>query len=165
MRQKLFVFIAILLGGVAIHQAQAQNVVMKGVGLVNLGLGINNGVLPVNVSYDHGVVDNLFDHNSALTVGALGGVLVGNNVSGILIGPRVGLHYHFIPHLDTYVSLMLGYSSTTVRDKNANINHTNGGFEWGAHLGARYLFTPKVGAFMELGYGWSFANVGVTFRI
>lgn len=158
MRQKFLILIAVLLGGLAIHNAQAQNVVEKGVSIVNVGVGINDGALPINLSYDYGVIGNLFDNKSALTLGGLAGVLVGKNESGLIIGPRVGLHYHFIPKLDTYLSVMLGYNSIKAKYNN------NGGFDWGTHLGARYMFTPSVGGFLELGYGWSFANIGVAFR-
>lgn len=150
---------ATLIGCVAIHQAQAQNVVEKGTNLVNVGVGINNGALPINVSYDYGVVGNLFDDKSALTVGGLAGALIGKDATGVLIGGRLGLHYHFIPKLDTYLSVMLGYDSLDGDKKSSE-----GNFAWGTHLGARYMFTQKMGAFAEFGYGYSFANVGVVFR-
>lgn len=153
---------ATLIGCVAIHQAHAQNVnvVEKGTSLVNVGVGINNGALPINVSYDYGVVGNLFDDKSALTVGGLAGALIGKDATGVLLGARLGLHYHFIPELDTYLSVMLGYDSLDGDKKSSK----DGNFAWGTHLGARYMFSKKMGAFAELGYGYSFANIGVVFR-
>lgn len=35
----------------------------------------------------------------------------------------------------------------------------------GAHVGARYFFTPKMGANLELGYGRVFASVGLSFKL
>lgn len=168
MRQKFLILVALLLGGLAIHEAQAQNVIEKGVGIVNAGVGIERHIVPITASYDYGIVGNLFDDKSALTLGGLAGLTLGKNVRGILVGPRLGLHYHFIPKLDTYLSLMLGYYTARGVGEIDGISvrtRYQGDFGWGLHLGARYMFTPSMGVFAEVGDGWAFANVGLSFRI
>lgn len=147
-------------------QANAQNVMEKGTSIVSAGLGLSSGSLPLYASYDYGVVDNLFESpNAAFSVGGMGGVVFAKGALGYVIGPRAAIHYHFIPELDTYFSLMLGAYGVHVTDKATNISTWSHDFDWGTHLGARYFFTPKVGAFVELGYGYSIANLGISFKL
>ncbi|MDO5035571.1 MAG: hypothetical protein Q4D93_01250 [Porphyromonas sp.] len=166
MKKKILLGIFVLvLGGAWLNSARAQNVIEKGVGLVNLGLGVTSDGVPVSVSYDYGVNGNLWDANSALTVGVLGGTTFADNYFGLYVGPRVGLHYHFVPELDTYVSLMLGFNYHQINNNGQGETVSKFRPEWGSHFGMRYLFTPTVGAFAELGYGYSILNLGVTFRL
>ncbi|WP_298630074.1 hypothetical protein [uncultured Porphyromonas sp.] len=148
-------------------QANAQNVMEKGTSIVSGSLGITSSLLPINASYDYGVIDNLFESpNAALSVGALGGVVLGKNTLGYVVGPRVAMHYHFIPELDTYFSLMLGaYGYHYKSSGEVSIDKWTHKFDWGTHLGARYFFTPKVGMFAEVGYGYSYANIGLSFKL
>lgn len=174
MRKNLIMSVAVvLLAIVGASNANAQNVVQKGSSLVNVGLGITNNLLPIYGAYDYGIADNLWDENSAFTLGAGAGLYLGNGFGGFFVGPRAALHYHFVPQLDTYFSLMLGYHNYTVQSTKVTIagettkigGASVGGFAWGTHLGARYMFTPKVGAYAEVGYGYSYLNLGVTFRL
>lgn len=41
----------------------------------------------------------------------------------------------------------------------------NSGLFLGIHLGSRYMFSPKVGAFAEVGYGVSALRLGVTAKL
>jgi hypothetical protein len=36
---------------------------------------------------------------------------------------------------------------------------------WGADLGARYWFTPKLGAQLELGYGLGVISLGIAYKL
>lgn len=145
--------------------AKAQNVMEKGSNILTVGVGITNNRIPLSVAFDHGIVGNLFDSpNATLSLGGMLGTSFGKGYNGLFVGPRVGLHYHFIPQLDTYFALMLGLEAGKYSSKEVSTNwHT--GFGWGTHVGARYMFTPKVGAFLELGYGYSFANIGLAFKL
>lgn len=150
-------------------QANAQNVMTKGTSLVSGGLGLSSGSFPLYAAYDYGVADNLFESpDAALSLGAMGGVVFANHSIGYLVGPRIAMHYHFIPELDTYFSVMLGaygiYTSVKV-DGVTTIKQWSHDFDWGSHIGARYFFTPTVGAFAEIGYGYSIANIGLTFKL
>ncbi|MDO5017221.1 MAG: hypothetical protein Q4E10_02525 [Porphyromonas sp.] len=155
-------------------KANAQNVMHNGANIITVGAGLTDSHVPLSVAFDHGVVDNLFESpNASLSLGGMAGALLGKNYAGFVIGPRVGIHYHFIPQLDTYFSLMLGLTGARYKE---NVNVGNGEkvkvdsgwsneFEWGSHIGARYFFTPQVGAFIELGYGYTFANIGIAFKL
>ena len=78
-------------------------------------------------------------------------------------------HYQFVPKLDTYAGLMLGYHFTSV-SSTAPAEHYESSiaasaFDMGVILGARYFFTPRIGAFTELGYTLPYWNLGVTFKL
>lgn len=145
--------------------ANAQNVMDKSSSIFTVGVGITDHRIPLSVAFDHGIVGNVFDSPDAtLSLGGMLGTSFGRGYNGLFIGPRVGLHYHFIPQLDTYMSLMLGLEAGKYKDHNVSTDwHTDMG--WGTHVGARYMFTPTVGGFIELGYGYSFANIGLAFKL
>ena len=174
MKKILLALVASVIG-LASYSASAQNVVERGTNVVNLGVGLNSSnsdnLFTVVGSWDYGVIGNLFDSRSALTLGAQGAFSTSQYLYSFSIGPTVGIHYHFIPKLDTYLRLMLGYSNwshknntTTELIKSAGLHSEGGGFGWNLALGARYMFTQNVGAFVEVGYGISVANIGVAFR-
>jgi hypothetical protein len=95
-----------------------------------------------------------------------------------LAGPEVQLYhrwrkssYHFSTSdkLDPYVGAIIGYNIASVTaEKPAGYvgpdlpEASAGGFIIGGHLGARYMFTDKLGAFGELGYGIAYLQLGVT---
>jgi hypothetical protein len=93
--------------------------------------------------------------------------------SYIFIGARG--EYHFvdanIEDLDLYAGLTLGYNIVSVSTPSGYVNdaryYTSEGsyLLYGFHVGGRYYFTPKIGAFLELGYGVGYIVVGGTFRL
>lgn len=145
--------------------ANAQNVMDKGSSILTIGAGITDNRIPLSVAFDHGVVGNLFGSpDASLSLGGMLGTSFGNGYNGLFVGPRVGLHYHFIPQLDTYFSLMLGLEAGKYSSNGVSTDWSTD-FDWGTHVGARYMFTHNVGAFLELGYGYSFANIGIAFKL
>ena len=174
MKRILLGLAAALLATSALTDASAQNVLDKGSSVFNIGVGLNNtrssNYFTVLGSWDYGVVGNLWDAKSALSLGVQGAFYTGESINGFSFGPTLGLHYHFIPQLDTYARLMLGYEGWSYKNSAANdlvdaVDGDHGGFGWNFSVGARYMFTPNIGAFLELGYGSSVANVGVAFSI
>lgn len=165
------ILLALIVGACTLFSYQAsnaQNVMNKGTNIVNLGIGAyfaGGQSLTLTGAYDHGVIDDLFDSKSSLSVGATGAFAVWKHGSSIFAGPRAAVHYHFIPKLDTYVALTLGYSYHfyTHSGPNATLLENFGGFGWGLSLGARYMFTPTLGGFVELGHGLSNMRVGAAF--
>lgn len=147
-------------------KAEAQDAFHEGTSFINLGVGFNDNYKkfpPISASYEYGIKGNLWDAHSTLGLGAYTAFGASNNWNAFVIGPRIALHYGFVPKLDTYVSLMLGYINVSY-DADVVVSQDSG-FDWGAHLGLRYLFTPNVGGFMELGYGISYVNLGISFRL
>jgi len=87
----------------------------------------------------------------------------------IIIGVRGAYHLPLIDNVDTYGGLMLGYNIVTESTEGttwAGASSASGSYlSIGAFVGGRYYFTPKLGAYAELGYGIGFLNVGVTYKL
>ena len=92
-----------------------------------------------------------------------------------IIGARGTWHYNdwHTDKLDTYAGVMLAYNAVTYKD-NTNYGsysylntYSYGGSYVGFSglLGARYWFSDKVGAYLELGYGVAAVQVGVSVRL
>jgi len=167
----------------------AQNVFSKGDNNVNLGIGLGSTLggtgytstlPPISISYERGIVDNLFDDKSSLGIGAYlgyagnkselisGGTAFGWKYNYTIFGLRGALHYQLVDNLDTYAGLMLGYNSVSASYYGTNdiTGHaaSNSGLSWSLFLGGRYYFTDNIGAFAELGYGIAYLQLGVSFK-
>jgi hypothetical protein len=71
------------------------------------------------------------------------------------------------PRWDPYAGLSLGLRTAHYSDNTGTDDFTSpysSGAFLGLHLGSRYMFTEKVGAFAEVGYGVSALRLGVTAR-
>lgn len=179
--KKIYLLIVVLFSALAVN---AQTV-KEGDILLNAGIGLGTydtsdlSFPALAVSVDYMAQDNLFDDKSSLSLGGYagyyrqswGGTFVGPNgqtmdlsrsANTFILGVRGDLHYRFIDKLDTYGGLMLGYKNSSISSGGTSIS--NGKFQFGLHLGARYFFTDKIGAFAELGYGVSVLELGASFK-
>lgn len=158
------------------NKADAQ-VYAKGVSLVNIGVGLGasfGGGLPIGIAYDYGVTKNIsigaqVDYMSwSYSYPGLGDY----KYRFIPVGVRGAYHFDGIgdPNkVDLYLGLVLGY---WVSSFEAPGGGTVAGFSdayagkvlVGGLAGGRYMFSPKIGAFAELGYSVSYAKVGITFK-
>ena len=183
---KKFLLAALVFVG-SLGVANAQEIASKGTSMVNLGIGLgyrfggSMSVPPLSVAYDYSLKSGLIDGNGAITLGGylaytsanysyLGGP--STSASHTVLGVRGMFHYQFVPKLDTYAGLMLGYHIASASSATAgpmgsysNSGLTGSGFDIGVILGARYFFTPRIGAFTELGYSLPYWNLGVTFKL
>ena len=157
------------------------------------GTGFTTSIPPISASFEYIVKDDLFDGKGALGVGAYAQYMNYNyevtNNSGIggetisasilksamvspsvsdwkynkfIIGPRGYLHYSFIDKLDTYTGLMLGLDYVSWGTESSDYNDT--AFIWSWFLGGRYYFTDNLAAMLELGYGATYANIGIAYK-
>ena len=82
----------------------------------------------------------------------------------VLVAARGAFHYPVSPQLDAYGGLNLGvrYLRSSY-DDGLGISSASGDayLASGIFLGARYFFTPSIGAFAELGYDQSFLKLGL----
>jgi len=187
MRNLFFTKVLVVLMFCAVFSVgiKAQNVFSKGDNNLNLGIGIGS-VLggtgystttpPLSVSYERGIVDNLFDDKSTLGIGAYLGYSAnksnyggyGFKYSYTIIGARGALHYQLVDKLDTYGGLMLGYnvvSNSTYGNWGNTVASASGSvLSWSLFIGGRYYFTDNIGAFAELGYGIAVLQLGVSFK-
>jgi hypothetical protein len=94
--------------------------------------------------------------------------------SYLIIGVRGAWHWndwHAIDELDVYAGLMLSLNNQTFTDRSTYPDNFAGRYSAGGSylgltgfLGARYYFTPSIGAQLELGYGISAASLGVVVK-
>jgi hypothetical protein len=138
-----------------------------GQNFLNLGIGIGtyfNGT-PFGASFEHGFTD-------AISAGVFADYSTYNDGFGfktnIFYGGLRG-SYHFAkllnvgnPKFDPYAGLSIGYANVSY---NGDIDAAySSGLLVGVHAGARYFFTPNIGAFAEVGYGVAALNLGVSFK-
>ncbi|MDO4789669.1 MAG: hypothetical protein Q3998_01755 [Porphyromonas sp.] len=167
--RKLFLAIAacFLLLPFALESKAQETSFQKGTGIWNLGIGLNSAysaLPPLSASFSYSIKDNLWDERSALGLGAVGAIAGNSYATSILAAPRVSLHYSFIPKLDTYVAGYVGVLFRSIKDTNNKTLHKND-LDFGLNVGTRYFFTPMFGAFLELGYGVSYGNIGISLRL
>ena len=82
----------------------------------------------------------------------------------VLVAARGAFHYPVSPQLDAYGGLTLGvrYLRSSYNDGAGSSSSSGDAYLGsGIYLGARYFFTPAIGAFAELGYDQSFLKVGL----
>ena len=179
---KKFLLAALVFVG-SLGVANAQEIASKGTSMVNLGIGLgyrfggSMSVPPLSVAYDYSLKSGLIDGNGAITLGGYLAYTSANysywaqstTASYTVLGVRGMFHYQFVPKLDTYAGLMLGYHFTSVSStapaEHYESSSAASAFDMGVILGARYFFTPRIGAFTELGYSLPYWNLGVTFKL
>lgn len=183
MKKNLFISFLLLFVSVC---ANAQNTFVKGDKVLNLGLGLGtrfysgsgytNKIPPVSASFEVGVKDNLFDEKSSLGIGGYIGYTGakweyndwGYKYSDIIIGARGILHYQLVEKLDTYTGILLGYDIVSAKEFGTSTGYdyssSTGGVTWSWFVGGRYYFNDKFAGMLELGYGISYLNIGLSVK-
>lgn len=97
--------------------------------------------------------------------------------SNTVVGLRGTLHLNELlesDQFDVYGGVMLGYNIGSYKDKSTKTyNGVTTDFSddyhyklsfvtWSTFIGGRYLFTDHLGAYLEVGYGASYLNLGLT---
>ena len=184
MKKSLFLTLAIcVIAGIGASAQQPTFV--KGDNVASLGVGLGgyyggwygHGVkkMPlISASFDHCFFDNLFNEKSSIGIGGLVGyksikVVDYWKINYIVIGVRGTFHYALVNKLDTYGGLHLGYdicNSKYIGPYGSTWDRSTGGsgLSYGFFVGGRYYFTNSIGAYAELGYGYSILNLGVSFK-
>jgi hypothetical protein len=168
-----------------IAQASAQTPTFsKGDKVLNLGVGFGSimyigphykmQVPPISASFEYGIMDGIFEKASIGVGGYLGFASYKYEYSGwgwkysnIIIAGRGTFHYPFVEKLDTYVGLLLGYDIVSSKEFGTPVgsDDTSSGLAYSGFVGARYYFKEKFGVMAELGYGITFINIGVAFKL
>ncbi|MCK4980495.1 MAG: hypothetical protein KAS62_08870 [Candidatus Delongbacteria bacterium] len=85
-----------------------------------------------------------------------------------VLGARSAFHFKLTSDkLDPYTGVMLGYSVVTLDEPSGFTGTYSAGESYlmfGAYCGARYFFNPKWAAYAELGYGFGYLNLGVSYK-
>jgi hypothetical protein len=149
--------------------------------LLNLGVGLSSYYYgtPIGLSFESGVSDDIsvgaqFDYNSGNYDGYYS-YSYRWGYSAYYVGLRGSYHLNNILQLnedkiDLYAGVGLGYQRFRWDDESYgygygySYNYRSGLF-FNYFVGGKYYFTPKVGAFVELGYtGLSSSRVGISFK-
>lgn len=147
-----------------------------GLGSSIYGSGFDGGIPPIGASYEVGIKDQLFNEKSSLGVGGYVGFtsaeqnLFGTKISysSIIVGARGIVHYDLVDNIDTYGGVLLGYNIASSKVSGGGLpglGASVGGLVYAGFVGARYYFTPKLGAMAELGYGIAWLNVGISLKL
>ena len=180
----LFIIVLISITSGAMAQNSTFN---KGDKVLNLGLGIGStlytgsnykaGIPPLSASFEVGVKDGVLDKGSIGVGGYLGYSSHkweysgwGWKYSNLIIGVRGNFHYPLIDKLDTYTGLLIGYDIATSKEfgnsvPGYNYSASSGGLVYSWYVGGRYYFSDKFAGMLELGYGITYLNIGVAFKL
>lgn len=162
----------------AAHRSSG-GVSLAGSKFLNVGIGLGAytaGGLPLGASFEVGL-KNALDGN--LSVGGfVDYARYGYNSYGykwnytfIYLGARGSYHAGELlgvtnDKFDPYVGVSLGYRASRYRDNDGYVgsyyNPYGSSVFFGGHLGARYLFSEKIGGFAEVGYGVAALKLGLT---
>jgi hypothetical protein len=182
----LFLFVVVF----SLTQLLAQESTFKqGDKVLNLGIGLgstlysgsyySSSVPPISASLEFGVKDGILDKGSIGVGGYLGyssykysyagfGYNESWKYSNFIIGARGVFHYPLVNKLDTYTGLMLGFNiaSSKWTGTGTETSHASSGGVVGAwFVGARYYFSNKFAAMLELGYGITYLNIGIALKL
>lgn len=176
---KRFILVLAVLA-VAVLNTQAQDMFEKGTQLFKFGVGVNGAGVPVEVSYEKGIIEDFLTEGLVLGIGANVGYygykeefvdLTGPyswKYTNMIVAARALGHYSLIDKLDTYAGLVLGYNVASVKYDGAYSEFINspsvGGLVFGGLVGARYEFNPNLGIYAEAGYSISYLNVGLAYK-
>lgn len=145
---------------------------------INIGVGLiptfytgNRGLLPLSVSGEYGVTDDISVGGYVGFSTSNSSVITKNDVryTYTIIGIRGSYHVNLSEKLDTYFGLMLGYNRVNVKYDDdfffANYNPTSSSGIYSGFIGSRYHFNEKMGVFAEIGYGISWLTLGFTTKL
>lgn len=160
---------------------------IKGDKVLNVGIGFGSSLYsgsyyhvtfpPISASLEFGVADNIIDDKGAIGVGPIVGFAAykydyqgwGWKYSNLLFGGRGYFHYPLVKKLDTYTGLTLGYNIVSSTEFGTapgyDYSTSSSGLVWAWFVGGRYYFKDNFAAFLELGYGVAYLNLGVAFKL
>jgi hypothetical protein len=190
---KQVIFFLVLFFSISIYSANAQTYSV-GTNVVSAGLGLGSSIAGytygsqspgISLQYERGL------WQAGPGVISLGGYLgfksykysindgAGDSYSEkwnyTIIGARGAWHYTglSVPNLDVYGGLMLSYNHLSF---SGSVSNSAGGYQsaaggsygsdlgFTAFVGGRYFFAGNLGAFLELGYGVSYLNLGLSYK-
>jgi hypothetical protein len=179
-------FFSVLILLVLVSTVSFSQTYKKGVNNLNVGIGTGLAGIygdadfpPISVGFQYGFHEKISIGGivgySASTYGYGYGFFGNQNwewtYTYLVIGARG--EYHFVDvdvsDLDLYGGITLAYNIVSV-DEPAGWSGFGYSAEtsyllYGFHAGARYLFTPNIGIFGELGYGLGYITVGLNVRL
>ncbi len=154
---------------------------VKGVNLLNAGVGLGSyglygtGGLPLTASFEHGFTKNI---SAGVNLGFIQKKYADYwKYTYFIFGARGSYHFNEVlkinnPKLDVYGGLGLFYRRYSFNHKavdgdelDVDYKASGGDVDFALHAGTRYMFSDKVGAYAELGYGISPLQLGISFKL
>jgi len=153
---------------------QKDMVISAGIGIGLAGLYGTSSLPPIYVGFETGIAEKITLGGNIGYAGSSEDFLDGSwKYSYIPIEVRGA--YHFLDHnpkIDAYGGIGIGYVivSNSVTYTNPLIQQfsfsASGSYTFfDIFAGARYYFSPKFGAHVEVGYGLGFARIGVDYKL
>lgn len=152
------------------------------------GFGYTSQTPALSASYEHGMWEvggpgvislggylgyKSFKYSSSYP--GFGGIYNYNQQwSYLIIGARSAYHYNGLgeDNIDLYGGAMLSFNNLSYKytDNDPGNDYTgagtySSGISLSLYVGGRYMFTDKIGAYLEAGYGISYLSLGVTFKL
>ena len=182
----LIFLLSIILSG-TVYKSSAQEF-KTGDNVLSLGLGIGSSLGSSGYSSQSPGISLQFEHGQWEVGGpgtiSLGGFLgfksykyeylyypynYSQKYSYTVIGIRSAYHFNMIQaqHLDVYAGLMLSYNLVSYSYSGPSIyngSHDNSYLGLSLYAGGRYYFTDNIAAFLELGYGVAYLNIGGSYK-
>jgi hypothetical protein len=160
------------------HASAQKMTFKKGDNLLNFGVGfgsplywgVANQVIipPIHVGYELGIVDGILD-KGAIGVGGLVALSSAKNTDAgsytdFIFGARGNFHYTFVPKLDAYAGILIGYDYTFHSQSGPEYVGRTAGPIASPFLGGRYYFTENFAVMSELGYTPAILTVGLSLK-
>ncbi|MBI9068661.1 MAG: hypothetical protein JEZ09_15295 [Salinivirgaceae bacterium] len=182
--------ISLLLLFVTFYGYSQENIFKKDDKIINLGIGFGSlhysgsyystQVPPISASFELGILDNILDKGSVGVGGYVGyasykweydwyGTTWGYKYTNFILGPRGSFHYPLLDKMDSYAGLMLGVEVVSGKEFGTSIpgttNDASTGLVYQWYVGARYYVTDNIAGMLELGYGISYFNIGIAYKL
>jgi hypothetical protein len=182
--KKLFAIVA-MAAIIGLSANAQENLFFKGDQVINIGLGLGSTVYtgtyyktsipPVSISFEQGVKEGVLE-KGVIGVGGYMGYSsykweytnYGWKYSNFIIGARGTFHYPLLDKIDTYTGILLGYRVVSVSEIGnviGNYNSSGSNVIWSWYAGGRYYFSEKLGAMAEIGYGITYLNIGIAYKL
>lgn len=142
-----------------------------GIGLIPTFYSGNRGLLPLNVSGEYGVTDDISVGGYIGYSTSSSSIFTKKDVryTYTIFGIRGSYHVNLSEKLETYVGVMLGYNRVSVKYDDdsffTNYKPTSSSGIYSGYIGSRYHFNETMGIFAEVGYGISWLTIGFTTKL
>ncbi len=160
--------------------ANSQNVFSKGTSVLGFGLGLNdymgNLVLPpIAAHYDHGIAD--FGKGGSLGIGGYLGAYGYKEIDSdyshsyfrVIFGPALTYHFNGFPNvrsLELYARGVLGPQFQIRTHKQTDVTQkTTTSFGFNLQVGGKWWFNNALALYAGFGYGVSFFELGLDFKL
>jgi hypothetical protein len=162
-----------------------DNVISLGLGLgSSIGYAGSSQTPAISVQYEHGQwvaggpgvisLGAYIGYKSFSYDGVYPGFTYSQKWNYTIIGVRSAYHYNGFDakNLDVYGGAMLSYNMLSYDYHSSDPKYDylykgnyDGGIGITFYVGGRYFFSDNLAGFLELGYGISFATVGIAFKL